>query len=44
MPLFTRAVYSATGVIPLSIPSSVGVSSGVSTFMIKGYDDSASGI
>ena len=44
MPLFTRSVYYATGVIPLSIPASVGVHSGVSTFMIRGYNDSASGI
>ena len=44
MPLFTKSVYYATEDISLSIPSSVGVHSGVSTFMIRGYNDSSSGI
>jgi len=44
MPLFTRAAYSATGVMSLSMASVDAVHSGVSTFMIRGYNDSASGI
>ena len=44
MPLFTRGIQTSSGNIPLSLPSTLGVHSGVSTFMIRGYDDSASGI
>ena len=44
MPLFTKSVYYATEDMPLSIPSSIGVHSGISTFMIRGYNDSSSGI
>ena len=44
IPLFTRSAHSANENIPLSLAPSLGVHSGLSTFMIRGYDDDSSGV
>ena len=44
IPLFTRSANSTNEKIPLSLAPSLGVHSGLSTFMIRGYDDDLPGI